>query len=149
MNIAKTKGGVWCYLCAVSGTFGRYCSRPKFNGLRTNSSTLEEVLISQRTFVEIPVYIGKWIDSGRKGERKSPSDSLFRHRRILFGNDSEEERDHDDLTVRQKTPCITAWKTTQNAVYWLRLLKAQDLGLEFWQTVICNHDLRKDSWRLH
>ena len=32
-------------------------------------SRLEKVRISQRIFMELPVRIGKWIDSGRKGER--------------------------------------------------------------------------------
>ena len=41
---------------------------------------------------------------------------------------------HGDLTVPQKGPSITSWKPTQNAVFWVRLSEAEDLGLEFWQT---------------
>ena len=50
------------------------------------------------------------------------------------GNDLEGEKPHDDYTVPQKVPCVTCWKHNQNAVYCVRLSKAQDQGLEFWQT---------------
>ena len=51
-----------------------------------------------------------------------------------FGNDPEEEEPHDDYTVPQKVPYVTRWKHNQRAVYWVRLSKALDQGLEFWQT---------------
>ena len=51
-----------------------------------------------------------------------------------FGKDPEEEEPHDDYTVPQKVPYGTHWKHDQNAVFWVRLSKAQDQGLEFWQT---------------
>ena len=42
---------------------------PKINGTHSNFSALEEVLVSQRTFMWLSVCFGIWIDSGRKGER--------------------------------------------------------------------------------
>ena len=51
-----------------------------------------------------------------------------------FGNDPEAEEPHDDYTVPQKEPCVTRWKPNQRAVYWVRLSKALDHGLKFWQT---------------
>ena len=50
------------------------------------------------------------------------------------GDDSEEERLHDDFTVKKNALHVTKWKYDKNAVYWVRLSKAQDQGLEFWQT---------------
>ena len=41
---------------------------------------------------------------------------------------------HDDFSVPQKAPCVTTWKHHQDAVYWKRLQRAQDQGIEFWQT---------------
>ena len=35
---------------------------------------------------------------------------------------------------RQYFVCVTHWKHDQNAEDWVRLSKAQDQGLEFWQT---------------
>ena len=51
-----------------------------------------------------------------------------------FGNYPEEEIAHNDFTVSQKVPHITRWQNDQNAVCWVRLSRAQDQGLEFWQT---------------
>ena len=50
------------------------------------------------------------------------------------GKDPEEEKPHFDYTVPQKVPDETRWKRNQNAVFWVRLRKAQDQGLQFWQT---------------
>ena len=38
------------------------------------------------------------------------------------------------MTTSQKATYVTKWKYDQNAVYSVRLSKAQDQGLEFWQT---------------
>ena len=51
-----------------------------------------------------------------------------------FGNDPEEEGAHDDCTVPLKVPYVTRWKPYHDAVFWIRLSKAQDQGLEFLQT---------------
>ena len=46
----------------------------------------------------------------------------------------EEEKPHFDHTFPQKVPFETRGKRNQDAVYWVRLSKAQDQGLRFWQT---------------
>ena len=53
---------------------------------------------------------------------------------FFFGDDSEEDESYDDFTVPQKASYVTKLKYYQNAVYWVRWSKAQDQGLEFWQT---------------
>ena len=52
-----------------------------------------------------------------------------------FGDNPEEKEPRDVFTDPQKAACATKWKYDQNAVYWIRLSKAQDQGLEFWQTM--------------
>ena len=59
-----------------SGTLWWYSNRTKIDGLCISSSWLEEIHLSQRTFMELPIHIGTWTDSGRKGERQRPSGSL-------------------------------------------------------------------------
>ena len=51
-----------------------------------------------------------------------------------FGDDLVKEVPHDDYTVPQKAPFVTKWKHHQDAVYWKRLQRAQDQGIQFWQT---------------
>ena len=50
------------------------------------------------------------------------------------GDNPREAVFHDDFTVPKKELHVTRWKYDQNAVYWVRMSKAQDQGLEFWQT---------------
>ena len=66
------------------------------------------------------------------------------------GNDPEEERAHGDLTVPQKGPSITSWKTNSKCSIlgttvrsggsWIGILADE---------VVCNYDLRNNTWRLH
>ena len=51
-----------------------------------------------------------------------------------FGNDPEEEKPHDDHTVLQIVHYPTYWKYNQDAVFWIKSSRAQDQGLQFWQT---------------
>ena len=82
--------------------------------------------------MELAGHTGTRIDSRRKGETKSPS--VFLTPTNPIGDDPEEEEPHDDFTVPHKAAYATKWKYDQNAVYWIRLSKAQNQGLEFWQT---------------
>ena len=77
--------------------------------------------------------LGKGLIPGGK-EKDKARQAVFRTPTNPFGDDPEEEEPHDDFTVPQKAPHVTKWKFDQNAVFWVRLSKAQDQGLEFWQT---------------
>ena len=50
------------------------------------------------------------------------------------GGDSDEEEHRDDYTVPQKVHHHSHWKHNQDAVCWVKLSRAQDQGLQFWQT---------------
>ena len=67
--------------------------------------------------------VGKEKDEARQAVFLTPTNP--------FGDDLEEEEPHDDFTVPQNAFYVTKWKDKQNAVYWVRLSKAQDQGLEF------------------
>ena len=51
-----------------------------------------------------------------------------------FGGDSVEEEPRDDHTIPQKVHFHSRWRRKQNAVYWVKMSRAQDQGLQFWQT---------------
>ena len=42
--------------------------------------------------------------------------------------DPDEEKPHDDNPVLQKVHYKTRWKHNQDAVYWIKLSRAQDQG---------------------
>ena len=71
----KDKDGFSCHLRAIQGHSGGIPIEPKLMGYVFIPLGLKKK-ISQRTFMELPIHIGTWIDSGRKGERQRPSDSL-------------------------------------------------------------------------
>ena len=75
--------------------------------------------------------LGKGLIPGGK-EKDKARQAVFLTPTNPFGDDPEEEEPHDDFTVQQKASYVT--KYCQKAVYWVRLSKAQDQGLEFWQT---------------
>ena len=51
-----------------------------------------------------------------------------------FGDNPDEEEPCDDLSKHRKVHYHSKWKTRQDAVYWINLARAQDKGLQFWQT---------------
>ena len=60
-----------------------------------------------------------------------------------FGNNPDEEKPLDDDIVPQKVHHKIYWKHNQDAVHWIKLPRAQDQGLQFWQTksfAIITHD---------
>ena len=44
------------------------------------------------------------------------------------------KKPHGDHTVPQKVHYQTYWERNQEAVYWIKLSRAQDQGLQFWQS---------------
>ena len=67
----------------------------------------------------------------------------------LFGENPDVEEPHDDYTVPQKDHYHSHWKRNQDAVCWIKLSRAQDLGLRFWQTksfaIITHNSVPGDS----
>ena len=46
-------------------------------------------------------------------------------------SENEEEYFHEDMTVARKFHYCSKWKHDQDAVCWVKLVEAQDLGLRF------------------
>ena len=94
---------------------------------------MEGVYLSHGNVVEHSIHFGDWNNIGRK--------EIDRARQAVFytppnpsGNDPDEKKPHDDYTVPQKVHYETYWKHNQDAVYWIKLSRAQDQALRFWQT---------------
>ena len=108
--LPRQRWSLMSFTCFL-GTLGRYCSRPKFNGLRTNSSTLEEILIPQRTLVELPVYIGEMDWFWEERWKIKPVRQSFQTLRPIFLDMTQRRRELMMISqFDKKTPCITAWK---------------------------------------
>ena len=53
---------------------------------------------------------------------------------IPFGDNPAEEEPGDDISKPGKVQHHGKWKNTQDTVYWVSSVRAQDKGLQFWQT---------------
>ena len=51
-----------------------------------------------------------------------------------FGNNPDEEEPSDDFSKPRKVHYHSKWKSRQDAVCWINLARAQDKGVQFWQT---------------
>ena len=63
----------------------------------------------------------------------------------LFGCDENEEEPSEDYAKLRNIPYHSSWRRNQNAVYWVKLSRAQDHGLQLWQTksnAICYSGIR-------
>ena len=67
-------------------------------------------------------------------ENDKPRQAVFFTPLDPFGNNPDEEKPHDDYAVPQKLHHKTCWKHNQDAFFWIKLSRAQDQGLQFWQT---------------
>ena len=80
----------------------------------------------QSTLENGPIPGGQGSDSGRQTVFFTPLNP--------FGGDSDEEELRDDYTVPQKVHYHSHWQPNQDAVYWLKVSRAHDQGLQLWQT---------------
>ena len=53
---------------------------------------------------------------------------------MIPGRHGSEEELRDDYTIHQKVHYHSHWKRNQDAVYRVKLSRARDQGLQFWQT---------------
>ena len=135
----KTKKRIECckvkdgFLCALQGHSGGIPIEPESMGYVFIPRNWKRYTLHRGRSWNNQSILGHGLIPGRK-EKDKARQAVFPTPTNLFGYDPEEEELHDDNTVPQKVPCGTHWKHDQNAVYWVRLSRAQDQGLEFWQT---------------
>ena len=129
----KDKDGVICSLRAIQGHSGGIAVDPNSMGYFLISQQWKKHLYQRGLSWTYQSALEHGLIPGGK-EKDKARQAVFLTLTNPSGNDPEEERAHGDLTVPQKGPSITSWKPTQNAVFWVRLSEAEDLGLEFWQT---------------
>ena len=147
---AKTKMDSFVIYELVQGLSGGVPIEPELMGYVCIPRDWKRYIFHRGLLMELPVHIGTWINSGRNGERQISSGRLSNTNESFLDTSLEEEIAHSDFTVPQKVSDITRWRHDQNAVFFflVRLSRVQE-GMEFWQTVFFNHDLRYDTRRLH
>ena len=90
-------------------------------------------IFSQRTFMELPIHIGTWIDFRRKGERQRPSDSLSNTNESFWTRRGRGDRNPRFYSSTESTQhnSLESYPTCNILG---TIIKVQEQGLEFWQT---------------
>ena len=90
---------------------------------------MERILVLPRMFLCCHFNL---IAGGR--ESKEGRQTVFFTPLNPFGGNPDEEEPSDGLLKPRKVHCHSKWKLRQDAVYWINLARAQEKGLQFWQT---------------
>ena len=72
-----------------------------------------------------------WTDRWRKRKQRRKTNHLLHTSQSVRGQST---RRTDDLSKRRKVHCHSKWKSRQDAVCWINVARAQEKGLQFWQT---------------
>ena len=96
------------------------CTR--IDGARHDSLRLERVCASQGCSFKINSILENGLNAGGKQQGGT------------YREKSSEEAPSDDFTIPRKVHYHRSWKHDQDAVHWVKLSRAQDQGLRFWQT---------------
>ena len=132
MENCKNKDGFF-WFTSDSRAFCRYSNRTRIDGLCIYSSKLEKYIFHRGFSWNFHSVLGNRLVLGGK-EKDKARQAVFPTQLNPFRNDPEEEEPHDDYTVPRKVLYASRWKHDQDVVFWIRLSKAKDQGLEFWQT---------------
>ena len=133
IEYCKYNDGLLCYSRAFQGHSGGIPIEPELMGYVFIPRNWKRYVFHTGLSWNFQSEMGSGLILGGK-EKDKARQAVFLTPTNPFGNDPEEEGPHDDYTFRKKVPYVTRWKPYQDAVFWIRLSKAQDQGLEFWQT---------------
>ena len=146
IECCKIKDG---FLCAIQGHSGGIPIEPELLGYVIIPRKWKRYILHRGPSWNYQSILGHGLIPGRK-EKDKARQAVFPTPTNPFGNDPEEEERHDDNTVPQKVPCGTHWKHDQNAVFLGTIIKTAGSRIGILaDEVICNHDLRYDTRRLH
>ena len=116
----------FCYPRAIQGHYGGIPIKPKMIGIHIYSVQLERVGSS---WGSQSILVSGLIPGGE--ENDEARQSVFFTALDPFGNNPDEEKSHDDYTIRQKVHHRTYWKHNHDAGNMIKLSRAQDQGLQF------------------
>ena len=112
IECCKDKDGVVCYLRAIQGHSGGIAVDPNLMGYFLIFQHWKKYLCHRGRSCDCQSVLEcGWILGGK--ERDTARQAVFLIPTNPFGNDPEEQRAHEDLTVPQKALYITSWKPTQ------------------------------------
>ena len=122
-----------CYLRAIQGHFGGIPIVPELMGYTSIPYNWKEHIFHRGCSWSVQPILGSGLIPDGK-ESDTARQAVFFTPLNPFGENPDKEEHHDDCTVPQKVHYHSHWKRNHDAVCWIKLYKAQDLGVQFWQT---------------
>ena len=104
-----------------SRTFGRNNNCFRLNGTRITATRMERIHVSQRMFLQHKIYPRTWTCCRKKTIKRGVQTVFFSPLNPCG-------------QVPRKFHYCSKWRHDQDAAYWIKLKRAQDWGLQFWQT---------------
>ena len=122
-----------CYLRAIQGHSGGIPVVPELVGYTSIPYDWKEYIFHRGCSWDMSSILGSGLIPGGK-ENDKARQAVFFTPLNLFGEIPDEEQHHEKYKIPQKVHCHSCWKHNQDAVYWIKLSRAQDQGLQFSQT---------------
>ena len=131
------------YFRAIQGHSGGLPIMPELMGYTSIPYNWKEYIFHKGCLWDVQSILGSGLIPGGKESDKAPLAVFFTPLNPFDENPDEEEL-HDDYTIPQKVHYHSHWERNQVAVYWIKISRAQEQGLQFWQTksfAIITHNL--------
>ena len=124
----NSKSVSW-YFRAIQGHTGGHMIAPELMGHVALPYKWKEFLFHRGCSYNVQPILKSGLIAGGRGSKQG-GQTIFFTPLNPFGPNPDEEKLSDDLSKRRKAQ----YKTNQDAVYRINLARAQDKGLQFWQT---------------
>ena len=123
-----------CWYSSDSGTHRWGNTQTEINRSCADSMQLKSIYLPQVLRV-VNVWSHEKVSWQEESKVKKEDHIIFFTLLASFGSDAHEREEPSDYYSKpRKVPYEGHWRGDQNAVFWVKLSRAQDLGLQFWQT---------------
>ena len=121
------------YVRAIQGHTGATLTAPELMGHAAIPYKWKEFLFHRGCSCNVTSILTSGLIAGGR-ESKEGRQTVFFTPLNPFGYNPDKAGPSDDLSKPRKVHHYSKWKTRQDAVCWINLARAQDKGLQFWQT---------------
>ena len=129
----KNSRDVLLYIRAIQGHNGGNLIVPELMGHVAIPNTWKEFLLHRGCSRDVTSILkSRLIAVGRAS--KEGRQTIFFTPLNPPGHNPDEEEPGDDLSKPRQIHYYSKWEPRQDAVFWINLARAQDKGLQFWQT---------------
>ena len=129
----KNSRHVLLYIRAIQGHNGGNLIVPELMGHVAIPNTWKEFLLHRGCSRDVTSILKSGLIAVRRASKEGRQTIFFTPLNPP-GHNPDEEEPGDDLSKPRQIHYYSKWEPRQDAVFWINLARAQDKGLQFWQT---------------